>query len=125
MRLHKVYPLERISKKNTGVATASIRLDKSKYYVCPHCHSRTLIRHQEVSPFANKKTPKDFDESILESFKQFGTTQSFSIGADRTLESYDFFCRGCQRPIRLLYDFQERGMGGRWSVVVYAIIEQA
>jgi DNA-directed RNA polymerase subunit RPC12/RpoP len=124
MNLRKVYPLERFSVKNVGVPTASIRLEKSKYYKCPHCGRRTLVRHREVSPFANTKTPPDFDAKTLEVFDDMGTVMSFSVGSDRILDTYDFFCKGCSRPVRLLYDEQERGMGGFWSTVIHQIVER-
>lgn len=123
MKLRKVYPLERFSVKNVGSPTASIRLEKSKYYKCPHCGARTLVRPKEVSPFAKKKTPPDFDTRTLRLFDDMGMVFSLSTGSDRIMDTYDFFCNGCTRPIRLLYDYQERGMGGFWSAVVYQIIE--
>ena len=124
MNLRKVYPLERFSAKNVGILTASMRLKKSKYYTCPHCASRTLVRHNEVSPVANRKTPPDFDAKTRKSFDAMGRVMSFSIGSDRRLDTYDFFCKGCDRPVRLLYDEQEPGMGGSWSAVIHRIVEE-
>lgn len=49
---------------------------------------------------------------------------SFSVGSDRTLNTYIFFCKRCNRPDRLLYDKQEQGIGGSWHGVIHQIIEQ-
>ena len=124
MQLRKVYPLERFSVKNIGVISASLRLDKSKFYTCPNCNTKTLIRHNEVSPFAKKKLTTEFDKKTLKLFDDMEKIISFPIGSDRIMEEYDFFCRRCRRPVRLLYDEQERGMGGVISAVIYQIIEQ-
>jgi hypothetical protein len=35
---------------------------------------------------------------------------------------YDFSCRSCGEPYRLLFVEQERGMGGPWDVVVHAVL---
>lgn len=125
MKLRKVFPPERFSMDRRGHPAAAIRLERSKYYRCPHCAARTLVRHREVSPFARNKTPADFDQATQDCFDRAGTTSDFSIAPERPLECYDFFCSGCKRPVRLLYEEQERGMGGFWAAVVYRIVEVA
>jgi len=37
--------------------------------------------------------------------------------------SLDFYCRGCNRPVRLLFWETEQGMGGFWYSLVIAVLE--
>jgi hypothetical protein len=38
-------------------------------------------------------------------------------------ESFDFFCKGCSLPIRLVFWERERGMGGWWYPFIKEIQE--
>ena len=124
MKLRKVYPKERIATKD-GLPKSEIRMLNSKYYKCPHCNKRTLIKSSEVSPFAREKTAPDFEDHIRKAFDKMDTLMKFPIGADRILDAYDFLCKGCGRPVRLLYEESERGMGSELSAVVFQIVEKA
>ena len=129
MKLRKVYPKTRISTKD-GLPESEIRLLKHKYYKCPHCNKRTLIKSTEVTPMefshlARQKTIPVFEDAVRNTFDKLGTLMQFPIGADRILDTYDFFCKGCARPVRFLFEESERAMGSKISAVVYQIIEKA
>ena len=101
----------RVSGKLTGGSWA-VKLDrKSKYYHCPVCEARTLIGWQRLDIFNPEASP--FPESLL---KQFGETPEFKA-------AFDFYCRGCTRPVRLLFWAQERGMGGYWYPFITSVLE--
>jgi hypothetical protein len=129
MKLRKVYPKARISTKD-GLPESEIRLLRDKYYNCPHCNKRTLIRSTAVSPmershFRKAKGTQVFDDTTQKAFDNLGTLMQFPVGADRILDAYDFLCHGCGRPVRFLYEEFERAMGSEISAVVYQVIERA
>jgi hypothetical protein len=125
MELRKVDPHKRFSLKNVySYTTATVWLIDSRYYKCPHCNKKRIVRHMEVSPFAKKKTPLDFDPETLKVFDDMGTKISLPFEETKILDKYDFYCKGCGRPVRLLYEELERGMGASLRAAVYRIIEQ-
>lgn len=90
----------------------SVKFDRrSRYYHCPHCSARTFIRHQLLDIFKPPESPFPVDLQ-----KVFGDIPEDS-------RALDFYCKGCQAPVRLLYWGQERGMGGWWYGYVTEILE--
>jgi len=89
-----------------------VRLDGiSKYYHCPACRGKTLIRGSNLDIF--NPQPSVFPEEILPRFPPLEEQQG----------SFDFHCRMCTRPVRLIFGMQERGMGGHWYPFVTEVQE--
>jgi hypothetical protein len=84
---------------------------RSRYYHCPHCGARTLVRWQKLDVFNPPESP--FPPELEAAFGEVPDNRA----------SFDFFCRGCGRPVRLLFWSQERGMGGPWYPFVTAVLE--
>ena len=103
---------------NKGMSPhAGQRFRSPKFYRCPHCRRRTRVDPRPLVPDVNwNGLPSAFPEVLKARFDTFRPVSRWS---------YDFFCNGCQRPVRLLYDYTEQGMGGPWTPVVSRIIETA
>jgi DNA-directed RNA polymerase subunit RPC12/RpoP len=115
VRVRRVAPLERFhvrvyGKLRRGEGRFSFR-GKSRYYHCPVCGRKTLVRYRHVDAF--NPVPSAFPEELQRQFGEVGTHDAV----------LDFHCRGCGRPVRLLYWTQERGMGGSWDAYVKCVLE--
>jgi hypothetical protein len=93
---------------------------RSHYYRCPTCCSRTLINWRRLDvtpsldPWPYKGPPSPFPPELL---SEFGDVPEHAL-------AYDFYCKGCRLPVRLLFWIEERmGMGGPWYPVVQAVLE--
>jgi len=117
--IKKVPPLERFRVRTSGKLISGswpVRLDRvSKFYYCPECGERTLIRWSNLDVFNPQQSV--FPDEIQAKFSP--------VKGQR--ETYDFYCRGCSRPIRLIFWAQERGMGGYWYpfiIEVHELVEE-
>lgn len=107
----------RITPDRGTSAGAWLRLKGPKFYTCPHCRRRTRIEPKTLVPDVDWKGPaSSFAAPIRDRFDAFGPVEHWS---------YDFSCGGCGRPVRVRYDYQERGMGGPWDPVLVDFVEVA
>ena len=86
---------------------------QDRYYQCPACGRRTLVRFRDLDAF--KPAPSSFPEELQHVFDRIKT------GSHEA--TFDFWCGGCGRPVRLVYWMQERGMGGPWDAYVTRVLE--
>ncbi len=114
-RTHHLPPAQRFRRRvngRPGHGLQPLRLaGQGRYYRCPRCGARTLIRSARLDYFNPPTSP--FADDLR---RRFGP-----VPADRC--AYDFRCRGCASPVRLLLWAQERGMGGPWDCLVGTVIE--
>lgn len=107
----------RIPPNRGTAAGASLRLTRPKFYRCPHCGRRTRIEPKPLVPDVNWKGPASaFAAPIKERFDAFAPAERWA---------FDFACGGCGRPVRVRYDYLERGMGGPWDPVLVDLVEVA
>lgn len=94
---------------------ASIRMRTAKYYLCPHCRNRTRVVPSRLAPDVDGRTPPStLPEALADRLDAFHPVRCLS---------HDFRCAGCERPVRLLYEWSEAGMGGPWHPVVTGFVE--
>jgi len=114
-RVRKIEPMERFHVRACGklrVGPWSVAFDhKSRYYHCPKCSARTLIRRRALDIFNPPASPFPLDLQA-----RFGEVPDSTA-------VLDFYCSGCKNPVRLLFWGQERGMGGWWYGYVISILE--
>ena len=84
---------------------------RSRYYHCPHCTARTLVKARGLDIFNPPRSP--FPDDLQATFGAVPESRA----------ALDFYCRGCSRPVRLLFWGQERGMGGWWYGYVTTVLE--
>ena len=111
-KLRRVYPLDRFHiranrKLRTGTGWVAFKA-KSRYYHCPQCGRKTLVRKSDLDVWHPRPSvfPRDLEA-------EFSNLKSHK-------KSFDFYCKGCSLPVRLIFWEQERGMGGWW----YPYIEE-
>ena len=110
-------------RSNRRLVTASVAFvmyGRSKYYHCPHCDGKTLVDWRKLTVVPSTKTwPYESPPSNFEPVDR----DRFGAIPERSL-SFDFYCRGCGSPVRLLYWIEERyGMGGPWYPEIKWVIE--
>ena len=113
----KVPPRERFvvrvnRRLYTGPGKVYFR-DQDRYYRCPACGRRTLVRFRDLDAFNPR--PSSFPEELQRVFDRVET------GSHEA--TFDLRCGGCGRPVRLVYWMQERGMGGPWDAYVMWVLE--
>ena len=123
-RIRKVRPAHRFSVRDRGrriVHERSIVLrGKSKYYVCPRCGGRTLVRWRELD-FRNVdgEWPRPPESPFTEPLKR----RFDAVEVDERAFPYDFSCQRCDAPVRLMFWNGERFMGGPWYPEVFWVLE--
>lgn len=114
-KVETVEPMERFRIRVSGmlrVGPGDVKFaHKSRYYHCPKCSVRTLIHWRKLDIFNPPPSPFPLDLQA-----QFGVVA-------QSRAAFDFYCKGCSAPVRLLYWGQERGMGGWWYGYVTSILE--
>ena len=115
LKVLKVEPMERFRIRVSGklrVGPLEVKFDhRSRYYHCPRCSARTFIYWRRLDIFNPPSSPFPLGLQAL-----FGAVPESSA-------AFDFYCRSCGAPVRLLFWGQERGMGGWWSGYVTSILE--
>ncbi len=86
---------------------------RDRFFVCPSCGRKRLIRRRDLDMF--NPSPSSLSAELQRRFDVYQTSDA----------RYDFSCRGCGEPYRVLFVEQERGMGGPWDVVVHAVLRLA
>ncbi len=113
--LRLVGTADRMAPNPRSAKGASIRLKAAKYYLCPHCRNRTRVVPLRLAPDAEGRTPPSTLPKVLaDRLDAFHPVRSLS---------YDFRCARCERPVRVLYEWSEIGMGGPWHPVVTGFVE--
>ena len=95
---------------------------RSSFYHCPQCTRRTLIHWKKLNvtpsttnwPYDGPVSP--FPEDLQTGF---GPVPEHSL-------AYDFYCKSCRAPVRLLFWIEEHyGMGGPWYPTIQWVLEPA
>ncbi len=88
-----------------------------KYLTCAHCGARTRFSRAPLVPDVNWRTaPSVFDAALQ---------AAFDAQTPAGTCTFDLRCRGCARPLRLVYEYGERHQGGPPHVNVTRVIECA
>lgn len=114
-KIEKVQPLDRFrirANRKLRYGQGSIAGDvKSRYFYCAKCGKKTLIRMSNLDVWNPK--PSVFPAELQ---AEFPSRESHT-------KSFDFFCKGCALPVRIVFWEQERGMGGCWFPLILEIQE--
>jgi hypothetical protein len=114
VKLKRTTPTDRFGRDPSR--SFSVALDNPRYYRCPHCKKRMRMNPRDFGPTSDwKERPSGFNESDLALFERFGRYEGFL--------KHDFYCRTCRRPVRLVYQYQERGVGGWWYAAIEHVVE--
>ena len=114
-RVTEVAPFERFSTgvrggRRTGWWDVNFK-EGSRYYLCPICGRKTLIKGKCLSTWNPVESPFPTQLRAL-----FGERQEQT-------EHYDFYCKGCGLAVRLAYWEREVGMGGPWYSYLKSVFE--
>jgi hypothetical protein len=113
--LRHVGTADRMAPDAGGAKGGSIRMKTAKYYLCPHCRNRTRVVPARLAPDADGRTrPSVLPRALAERLEAFHRVP---------YQAFDFRCARCDRPVRILYEWSEAGMGGPWHPVVTGFVE--
>jgi len=114
-RVIEVAPFERFStgiKGGRRTGSWDVNFKKgSRYYLCPKCGRKTLIKSKNLSTWNPTESPFPAQLKAL-----------FGEKPEQT-EYYDFYCKGCGLAVRLAYWEREVGMGGPWFSYLKCVFE--
>lgn len=126
-RIRRVRPAHRFSVRDRGrriVHERSIVFrGRSRFYECPLCEARTLVRWKEVDfvpsddPWPYGPPPSPFPEALKRRFD--------AVEVEERAYPFDFYCQSCGAPVRLMFWNGERFMGGPWYPEVFWVLETA
>ena len=124
--IRKIRPAHRFSIRAGGRRIVDERpivlRGRSKYYFCPRCGGRTLVRWRELD-FRNVDgewplpPESPFPEALERRFD--------AVEVDEQAFPYDFYCQACDAPVRLMFWNGERFMGGPLYPEVFWVLEIA
>lgn len=124
--IRRIRPAHRFSVRDRGrrvVHELSILFrGRSRYYLCPRCDARTRVDWRALDfapsddPWPYGPPPSPFSPSLRRRFDAVGVMEERAF-------PYDFRCRGCDAPVRLLFWNEERNMGGPWFPEVFWVLE--
>ena len=96
----------------------SVHLTGPKFYPCPHCRGRTLVSPEAVMP------PGQFYYRVNPENGKFEWRSTRDLNGEfQHLLSFDFCCKRCQRPVRLIFTIREE-RNGKFLPDIIAVLEQ-
>lgn len=121
LKMRSAQPKERINEVTQkpwfGIENVSYYgLFKPGHYCCPYCRKKTRIAPERLHG-DHALQNREFLPEIAYAFEQAAPESRWGL-------SYDFRCKGCDRPVRIIYDVCERHkMSGKFFPGISRVLE--
>ena len=104
--VEQIPPLERFKCE-------SFRGTRGRFYTCAACGGKTMVKSGSLNAFA--PAPSIFPSELQDEFSAATVPGHHA--------AFDFHCKTCGRPVRLLFWERETGMGGYWYCYLIGVLE--